>query len=87
LAKLDRLDILSSDYVPAGLLTAAVRIGELWDDMPRGMALAGRNPARSAGLTDRGILSSGARADIIRFSMLGDTPLLQETWSEGRRVF
>jgi alpha-D-ribose 1-methylphosphonate 5-triphosphate diphosphatase len=87
LAKLDRLDILSSDYVPAGLLTAAVQVGELWGDLPRGMALVSKNPAHSAGLTDRGTLAIGKRADVIRFSMLEQMPLLQETWSEGKRVF
>jgi len=87
LAGLDRLDILSSDYVPASLLMAAVQLGDLWDDLPRGMATVTRHPAQAVGLNDRGALTVGQRADLIRFSRLGGTLALQETWAAGRRVF
>ena len=50
LAARDRLDILSSDYVPASLLLAAVRLGLIWDDLPRGMATVTTAPAQAAGL-------------------------------------
>lgn len=87
LAQLDRLDILSSDYVPSGLLMAAVQLGALWDDLPRGIATVTARPAKAAGLTDRGSLRPGQRADVIRFAILDGTPILQETWSAGTRVF
>lgn len=87
LAQLDRLDILSSDYVPAGLLMAAVQLGDIWDDLPRGMNTVTSRPAKAVGLTDRGTLSNGQRGDVIRFSILEGTPILHETWSAGRRVF
>ncbi|KIN71024.1 alpha-D-ribose 1-methylphosphonate 5-triphosphate diphosphatase [Sulfitobacter guttiformis] len=87
LARVDRLDILSSDYVPAGLLMAAVQLGDIWDDLPRGMATVTSRPAAAVGLKDRGSLSTGKRGDVIRFSILEDTPILQETWSAGARVF
>jgi alpha-D-ribose 1-methylphosphonate 5-triphosphate diphosphatase len=87
LAQLDRLDILSSDYVPAGLLMAAVQLGDIWDDLPRGINTVTSRPAKAVGLTDRGSLSSGQRGDVIRFSILEGTPILHETWSAGRRVF
>ncbi|MGB3246300.1 MAG: alpha-D-ribose 1-methylphosphonate 5-triphosphate diphosphatase [Sulfitobacter sp.] len=87
LAKLDRLDILSSDYVPAGLLMAAVQLGDLWGDLPRGIATVTARPANAVGLSDRGKLAQGKRADLIRFAIHDGTPVLQETWSEGRRVF
>lgn len=87
LAQLDRLDILSSDYVPAGLLMAAVQLGDLWGDLPRGMATVTARPAQAVGLTDRGAIRIGQRADLIQFSTVGGMPVLQETWSEGRRVF
>lgn len=87
LAQMDRLDILSSDYVPAGLLMAAVRLGDLWDDLPRGMRTVTQRPAQAVGLTDRGSLTRGQRADMIRFSVVEGTPVLHETWSAGHRVF
>ena len=87
LAGLDRLDILSSDYVPSGLLMAAVQLGDIWGDLPRGMATVTTRPAKSVGLSDRGRLAKGQRADLIRFALLDGTPVLHETWSAGQRVF
>jgi alpha-D-ribose 1-methylphosphonate 5-triphosphate diphosphatase len=87
LALMDRLDILSSDYVPAALLMAAVQLGDLWGDMARGIAAVTRRPAESVGLTDRGTIEIGKRADLIRFARLDDMAMLKETWSAGQRVF
>ena len=86
LAQRDRLDILSSDYVPAGLLMAAVQLGQIWGDLPRGMATVTSRPASAVGLTDRGSLVAGQRADFIRFAVQEGTPVLKETWSAGARV-
>lgn len=87
LAQIDRLDILSSDYVPAGLLMAAVQIGEMWGDLARGIRTVTAAPAGAVGLNDRGRLAIGQRADIIRFTVMDGTPVLHETWSAGQRVF
>ena len=54
LARLDLLDIVSSDYVPAALLLAAVKLGEIWEDLPRGIATVTKAPADAVGLDDRG---------------------------------
>ncbi|MGJ8596991.1 alpha-D-ribose 1-methylphosphonate 5-triphosphate diphosphatase [Sulfitobacter sp.] len=86
LAQMDRLDILSSDYVPAGLLMAAVQLGDIWGNLARGMRTVTAAPAQAVGLADRGTLAVGQRADIIRFSINDKTPVLQETWSAGKRV-
>jgi len=86
LARLDRLDIVSSDYVPAGLLMAAVQLGALWDDMPRAMATVTRNPARAVGLADRGEIALGQQADLVRFSNREGTAVARETWCAGMRV-
>ncbi|MDO5704591.1 MAG: alpha-D-ribose 1-methylphosphonate 5-triphosphate diphosphatase [Paracoccus sp. (in: a-proteobacteria)] len=86
LARADRLDILSSDYVPSSLLAAAIRLGELWDDLPRAMATVTTNPAAAAGLDDRGSIETGKRADLIRFRFHENTPVIQATWSRGQRV-
>lgn len=86
LADMDRLDILSSDYVPAGLLMAAIQLGDIWGDLSRGMRTVTASPADVVGLTDRGRLDIGQRADIIRFAINGSTPVLKETWCAGSRV-
>ena len=80
------MDIVSSDYVPSALLSAAAMLAGLWRDWPRAMACVTATPARAAGLSDRGRLTPGARADLIRFRLFGETPALRETWVQGRRV-
>jgi len=86
LAQMDRLDILSSDYVPAGLLMAAVQLGDIWGNLAGGMRTVTDTPAQAVGLTDRGTLAVGQRADLIRFAVKDKTPVLQETWSAGKRA-
>lgn len=86
LADAGLLDILSSDYVPSALLFAAVRLGELWSDLPRALATVSSAPARAAGLMDRGEIALGQRADLVRFRTAGEVPVLQGVWSGGRRV-
>lgn len=86
LAEAGLLQILSSDYVPSALLFAASRLGELWGDLPRAMATVTTAPARAAGLTDRGEIAVGKRADLIRFRTVDGVPMLQSVWSAGTRV-
>ena len=86
LAEMGLLDIVSSDYVPAALLSSAVRLGAIWNDLARGIATVTAAPAAAAGLVDRGRLEPGARADLIRFRILGETPVMRETWVSGQRV-
>lgn len=86
LADLGHLDILSSDYVPAALLLSAIRLGEIWGDMARGLRTVTRTPAQIVSLGDRGELRSGARADFIRFRLHQGAPALNGVWSRGRRV-
>ena len=86
LARSGHLDVLSSDYVPAGLLQGAMVLAAIWEDLPRAMATVTASPARAADLKDRGRLEVGLRADLIRFRMCDDTPVLRETWVRGLRV-
>ncbi len=86
LAEAGLLDILSSDYVPSALLYSAVRLGELWGDLPRAMATVTSAPARAAGLVDRGEIAVGLRADLVRFRPDGGVPVLHGVWSAGHRV-
>jgi len=86
LAELDLLDIVSSDYVPAALLQAAVKLGDIWQDLPRGIATVTKTPAEAVGLTDRGVVAQGMRADLIRFRLAGTVPMLRGVWSRGVAV-
>jgi alpha-D-ribose 1-methylphosphonate 5-triphosphate diphosphatase len=86
LAQAGLLDILSSDYVPSSLLMAAVQLGTMWDDMARGLATVTTTPARGVGLTDRGAVVPGLRADVIRFALDDGLPVLRGVWAQGRQV-
>ncbi|PWJ21892.1 alpha-D-ribose 1-methylphosphonate 5-triphosphate diphosphatase [Jannaschia seohaensis] len=86
LAEAGLLDILSSDYVPAALLLAAMRLGERSGDMAAAVATVTAAPARAVGLTDRGRIAPGLRADLIRVRMREGFPGVEAVWSEGARV-
>ena len=86
LAEADLLDILSSDYVPSALLSAALMLGDLWGDVARGMRTVTSAPAAAVGLQDRGQLTLGARADLIRVARVRGAAALRGTWVQGRRM-
>ncbi|MGF6650008.1 alpha-D-ribose 1-methylphosphonate 5-triphosphate diphosphatase [Paraburkholderia youngii] len=87
LARADLLDILSSDYVPSSLLTAVFDLVEKagWS-LPRAMATVSAEPARTAGLTDRGAIEPGLRADLVRVTMLDKLPVPRATYRGGVRI-
>jgi len=82
------LDVLSSDYVPSSLLPAAFRLAET---VP-GMSLAAAmrtitlNPARAAGLDDRGAIEPHRRADMVQVRVTDGIPVVRRVWREGERV-
>ena len=86
LAKADLLDIVSSDYVPSALLSAALLLGDLWGDVARGVRCVTQAPAQAAGLADRGMISLGARGDVIRVARVAGAAALRGTWVQGQRV-
>lgn len=86
LAEAGVLDILSSDYVPSSLILGAVKLGQAWEDMAAGIATVTRNPARAVGLTDRGEIAVGKRADLVQFALRSGAPAMHAAWSRGRRV-
>lgn len=87
LADRGALDILSSDYVPGSLLFALPLLArrEGWD-MARAVATVTRAPADALGLTDRGALLDGRRADLVRLSLLDGRPVVRAVYREGLRV-
>ena len=88
LAEAGVLDVLSSDYMPASLLMAALRLP---DAIPGfGLAAAVRTvtktPAEAVGLGDRGEILAGKRADLIRVHVAGGVPFVRTAWRCGNRV-
>jgi len=66
LAEAGICSVLSSDYFyPAMLRAALILAGRGVLDLPRAWALISANPAAAAGLTDRGRIAEGARADLV----------------------
>lgn len=86
LAEADLLDIVSSDYVPSSLLSAALMLGDLWGDIPRGIASVTAAPAKAVGLEDRGEIRLGARADLLRVFRIAGAGAVRGVWVQGRRV-
>jgi len=88
LAEASLLDVLASDYVPASLLPAVFALGGQGGviDLPTAVSWATSAPAKAAGLTDRGRIEAGLRADLIRVRLAGKTPMVLATYSAGERV-
>ena len=86
LAEAGLLDILSSDYAPASLLAAAVRLGREAGDLAAGLATVTAAPARATGLADRGRLAPGLRADLLRFRLQDGLATPRGVWVGGVRV-
>ena len=86
LARGGLLDILSSDYVPAALLNAAVSLGTLLEDMAAGIRTVTSCPADAVGFDDRGRIAPEKRADLVRFAMHDGLPIIQSVWSRGQRI-
>jgi alpha-D-ribose 1-methylphosphonate 5-triphosphate diphosphatase len=82
------LDILSSDYVPYALLQAVFLLPSRVEglDLPRALATVTSNPARAAGLDDRGEIAIGKRADLVRVAADAPLPVVRGVWREGKRV-
>lgn len=88
LAEAGLLDVLSSDYVPSSLLHGAFKLAEDVEtiSLPKALALVTRRPAETVGLSDRGEISPGKRADLLRVRWHGGVPVVRGVWREGRRV-
>ena len=68
------LHILAADYHPAAILPAIKALAEQDPDgLPGAVRLASVNPAKALGLTDRGEISVGKRADLVLVDPVGRT--------------
>jgi alpha-D-ribose 1-methylphosphonate 5-triphosphate diphosphatase len=88
LAREGLLDILSSDYVPSSLLMAALQLPRdvRAIDLAAAVRTVTRTPAEAVGLSDRGEIAVGKRADIIRVHVGHGIPVVRSVWREGKRV-
>ncbi|KAA8999021.1 alpha-D-ribose 1-methylphosphonate 5-triphosphate diphosphatase [Affinibrenneria salicis] len=90
LAQTGLLTLLSSDYLPGSLLDACFQLAHdqsLSFSLPQALALASAIPARVLGMTDRGRIAAGLRADLLLVNEFAGQPYIQAVWSRGRRVF
>lgn len=81
-------DIICADYHAPSMLPALFR---LVDDgvlsLPEAVAMVTANPARALGLTDRGVLARGKRADVVIVRREAGVPLVEAVFGAGRLVF
>jgi alpha-D-ribose 1-methylphosphonate 5-triphosphate diphosphatase len=81
------LDILASDYHPSAILPAVLALGEMGDGgLPAAVALASANPAAALGLSDRGRIEEGLRADLV-IAERASMPRLRATIRSGRQIW
>lgn len=88
LADAGLLDAFASDYVPRSLIECAFALTAApfgWS-LARAVAVVTEAPARAAQLTDRGTITSGARADLVRVNTRGGLPVVRGVWVEGQRA-
>ena len=80
-------DCLCADYAPAAMLAAVFRLpGVCGVSLPDAVAMASANPAQAVGLTDRGSIEVGCRADLVAVREIAGCPQATMTWCRGRVV-
>jgi alpha-D-ribose 1-methylphosphonate 5-triphosphate diphosphatase len=55
-------------------------------DLAAAVRTVTRTPAEAVGLDDRGEITIGKRADVIRVHVARDIPVVRSVWRKGRRV-
>lgn len=80
------VDAFASDYVPASLVEAAFAAVAEGITLPEAVALVSDRPARMAGLADRGRITPGLRADLVRVRVHEGLPVVRQVWRTGERV-
>ncbi|MBK9427508.1 MAG: alpha-D-ribose 1-methylphosphonate 5-triphosphate diphosphatase [Gammaproteobacteria bacterium] len=81
-------DCLCADYHPAALIVAVFRLPELAAiTLADAVRLVSTNPARAAGLTDRGEIAVGKRADLVAVADINGLAQASSVFSAGNLVF
>jgi len=88
LASMGHLDIVSSDYVPASLLHGALLLASEVPgiELPAAIASVSKTPAEAVGLSDRGEIAPGKRADLVHVHTEHSVPIVRSVWREGNRI-
>jgi len=88
LAAAGLLDILSSDYIPFSMLQSAFCLVDTVEgiSVPEAISYVTKRPADAAGLSDRGEIAPGKRADLVHLRLEDGVPIVQTVWRQGRRV-
>lgn len=73
--------------MPASLLHAPCILADRGMPLHEAIAKFTANPARAIGMTDRGRLATGLRADLLRVRLIGGQPVIRGTWVAGRAYF
>lgn len=80
-------DCLCGDYSPAALLPSIMRLPSLTGiSLSQAVAMVTVNPARAAGLSDRGEIAVGKRADLVAVKMLDSLPQAEKVWVNGTPI-
>ena len=81
------VDALASDYVPSSMLHGAFLLHEIVGlALTEAIAMVTQTPAQMTGLTDRGAIEIGKRADLVRVQTRGGIATPMMVWREGQRV-
>jgi alpha-D-ribose 1-methylphosphonate 5-triphosphate diphosphatase len=77
-------DCLCADYAPAALIVAIFRLPELAGiSLADAIRLVTINPARAAGLDDRGSITVGKRADLVSVVHINGLAQASSVWTKG----
>lgn len=81
-------DCLCADYAPAALIVAIFRLPELAGiSLADAIRLVSINPARAAGLDDRGSIAIGKRADLVAVAHINGLAQASSVWTAGKLAY
>lgn len=81
-------DCLCADYAPAALIVAVFRLPELAGiSLSDAVRLVTSNPARAAGLGDRGSIAVGQRADLVSVLHINGLAQASSVWTKGKLAY
>lgn len=75
----------SGNVAAAGL--AAEGLLEYPASLSRAVRIINQAPAQAAGLSDRGEIAIGLRADLVQARRRKGLPVVQQVWRQAKRVF